>query len=108
MRFPRNRVVRVSALELRDSQFFTERNGNVFVDPLFVGRGNFRREIWVDPASLYEEERGTVERPYKSIEAALNSLPPYDPSSTVGGGVEKLGRWESRTYGKRAWFSSKM
>lgn len=85
-------------------RFFTERNGNVFVDPLFAGRGNFRRELWVDPASLYEEESGTIERPYKSVEAAPNSLPPYDyhlaaasPCLQANGSFRDMGAYPGET-----------
>jgi len=39
--------------------------------------------------------------------ATACSQPPH-PSSTVGGGVEELGRWESRTYVRRTWFFCEM
>ncbi|MDP2897274.1 MAG: right-handed parallel beta-helix repeat-containing protein [bacterium] len=58
--------------------FFTETNGNAFIDPLFVARGDFSREIWVNPNYPQGDSDGTWEKPYASISAALASLPSYD------------------------------
>jgi len=58
--------------------FFTETNGNAFVDPLFVGRGNFGREIWVDPSYPDGDSDGTWEKPHTRVSAGLASVPSYD------------------------------
>lgn len=59
---------------------FAGQNGDISVDPLFVGWGGCVREepvVFIDAAAP-EGGDGTPLRPFKSVSEALEFLPPYD------------------------------